>query len=297
MPTDSSQPTRSFGNVALALLVGVALIGAGALFFMSSEETRGPDTPTISTDDSATSTPLTLDASGESPVTVTPIEHATMVLDWAGTIMYVDPVGGAAAFSGSPAPDVVLLTDTDGDHFDVPTIEAVSATATRLVAPAAVADALPEPLRVRTTVLANGEEAMVAGYTVSAVAMYNLPADDPEVYHPKGQGNGYVIDDGDYRVYLAGDTEATPEFRSQEDIDLAFVPMNLPYTMDVEQAADGVLELAPQVVYPIHFRGMDGFADVGRFRELVTAENPDIEVILADWYPDTEADLPGAPME
>jgi L-ascorbate metabolism protein UlaG (beta-lactamase superfamily) len=113
--------------------------------------------------------------------------------------------------------------------------------------------------------------------------MYNLP-DDETSRHRRGWGNGYVITIGEKRFYISGDTEDIPEMRMLSDIDYAFVCMNQPYTMTVEQAADAVLEFKPKVVYPFHYRGQNGFSDVNKFKELVSA-NPEIEVRLLEWYP------------
>lgn len=117
--------------------------------------------------------------------------------------------------------------------------------------------------------------------TIRAVPMYNLP-DDDESRHPKGWGNGYILTLGEENIYFSGDTEDIPEMRELEDIDIAFVCMNLPYTMDVEQAASAVLDFQPAIVYPYHHRGQD----IREFRKLVNRDNERIEVRLRDWYPD-----------
>lgn len=132
--------------------------------------------------------------------------------------------------------------------------------------------------------LSNGEESEILGLTVQAVPMYNLPDDDSS-RHPKGWGNGYVLTIGGDRLYFSGDTEDIPEMRMLSNIDYAFVCMNLPYTMDVDQAADAVLDFAPKVVYPYHYRGQGGLSDVEKFKSLVNAGNPAIEVRLRNWYP------------
>ena len=128
-------------------------------------------------------------------------------------------------------------------------------------------------------VLANGESADLMDIGISAVAMYNLPGDE-SVRHQKGDGNGYVIQFGDRSVYVSGDTEDTPEMRSLENIDIAFVCMNLPYTMDIERAARAVTEFQPDIVYPYHHRGQD----IEAFKRLVDAAGTDVEVRLKDWY-------------
>ena len=112
--------------------------------------------------------------------------------------------------------------------------------------------------------------------------MYNLPETE-DSRHPKSRGNGYVLNLGGKRLYISGDTEDIPEMRTLQDIDIAFVCMNLPYTMTVEQAASAVLEFKPNIVYPFHYRGKGGLADVEKFQQLVS-EDQEIEVRLRDWY-------------
>ena len=217
------------------------------------------------------------------PVEVIPISHATAVLRWGDTIFYVDPTGGAAAFEGRPFPDIMLVTDIHGDHFSQETLSAVSGNV-MLVVPQAVKDQLPEKLALRARILKNGEMMTERGFQILAMPMYNLP-ESADSRHTKGRGNGYVIERDGFRLYVAGDTAGIPEMRTLEDIDLAFVPMNLPYTMGVEEAADAVLAFKPKRVYPYHYRGQGGLADITRFKELVNAGNPNIEVILMNWYP------------
>jgi L-ascorbate metabolism protein UlaG (beta-lactamase superfamily) len=215
-------------------------------------------------------------------LTVRPVEHATLVLTRGETTIYVDPVGGGEAFAGLARPDLVLITDIHGDHLDGATLDAVANDGAAIVAPPAVAERLGE--RKGTKVLANGETVEMDGVSVEAIPMYNLTKERSQ-FHSKGRGNGYVVTLGGQRIYISGDTEDIPEMRALEDIDVAFVCMNLPYTMDVERAADAVLEFQPRVVFPYHYRGKGGFSDVEKFRELV-ARNPKIEVRLLDWYPD-----------
>jgi L-ascorbate metabolism protein UlaG (beta-lactamase superfamily) len=217
------------------------------------------------------------------PVEVRPIAHATMVLRWGETVIYTDPVGGAAVFVGQPTPDVVLVTDIHGDHLNAETLGAVLGDAT-LIVPQAVKDLLPADLAARARVMENGVTLIDHGLQIEALPMYNLP-EAADSRHAKGRGNGYVIEKESYRVYIAGDTAGIPEMRALEAIDIAFVPMNLPFTMDVDEAANAVIAFAPKHVYPYHYRGQNGLSDVGRFKALVTAGNPDIDVVLADWYP------------
>ncbi len=220
------------------------------------------------------------------PPQVIPISHATGILQWNETTAYFDPTGGAAAFAGRSAPDLILLTDIHGDHLSTSTIAAIKGAAT-IVAPQAVAELLPEDLKTNIVVLANGDTTNQAGIQIEAVPMYNLPDAENAGRHPKGRGNGYVLEKDGFRVYIAGDTAGTPEMRAMRDIDIALVPMNLPYTMGVDEAADAVLEFKPKQVYPYHYATPDGLSNVERFRQLVNAGDPNIEVILGAWYPES----------
>ena len=162
------------------------------------------------------------------------------------------------------------------------TLKAVKSDNNTLVAPKAVADQLDASLS--PMVMNNGETQTVNGITITAIPMYNITEGRLDK-HPKGRGNGYVLEKEGYRVYVSGDTEGIPEMRNLENIDKAFVCMNLPYTMDVEQAADVVLEFAPKEVIPFHYRGSNGLSDIDKFKSLVNNGNEDIEVTLMEWYP------------
>jgi L-ascorbate metabolism protein UlaG (beta-lactamase superfamily) len=212
-------------------------------------------------------------------VVVHPITHATLALQWKDTVVYADPVGGAGRFGDLPKPDIVLLTDIHSDHFDIATLRPLLTTNTAIVCPPAVAARLPAELKNQTTVLTNGQSGNVRGLKIEAVAAYNLT---PErlVYHEKGRGNGYVLNMGGLRVYISGDTEPTPEMLALKQIDVAFLCMNLPYTMDAAQAAGAVREFKPKIVYPYHCRG----TDLEQFKQLVGTDL-NIEVRIRNWYP------------
>ncbi len=217
-------------------------------------------------------------------VDVIPIMHATAVLKWSGTVIYTDPTGGDEAFQGQSAADIILVTDIHSDHLSTSTLSAVLATSTSLIVPQAVKDLLPPELASRAKVLANGETISEKGFNILAMPMYNL-SESPDPFHPKGRGNGYLITGDNTRVYIAGDTDGIPEMRALTDIDVALIPMNSPYTMTVEEAADAVLAFKPMKVYPYHYRGQDGLSDVNKFKDLVHAGNINIYVGLLDWYP------------
>lgn len=224
------------------------------------------------------------EAATEKGFTINPVEHATMVLNWDGTIIYVDPVGGKEAFSKYTVPDLILVTDIHGDHLEVPTLESIVVDKTQLIAPKAVFDKLPEKLQNKTQVLKNGDVTNDFEMTIEAIPMYNL-REEAQKFHEKGRGNGYVLERNEMRVYISGDTEDIPEMRNLKNIDIAFVCMNLPYTMPVEKAAEAVLAFKPITVYPYHYRGTDGLGDVAKFKSLVEAGNPEIKVTQLDWYP------------
>lgn len=218
---------------------------------------------------------------------IIPIEHATAILEWGAIIIYVDPTGGAAAFEGQKLPDLILITDIHGDHFNLETLEALDTSKSKIMLPQAVADQMPEAFTPQLDILDNGESKERYGILVEAIPMYNL-REEAKDFHVKGRGNGYVLTRGDQRIYFSGDTEDIPEMRSLEKIDKAFVCMNLPYTMTVESAASAVLDFKPNQVYPYHFRGRPAIGDVAKFKTLVNDGNPGIEVIQLDWYPNED---------
>lgn len=214
---------------------------------------------------------------------VKPISHATFLLEWSGQNILIDPVGGEEVFSSSSIPNLILITDIHGDHLNVKTLEGIVKKDTIIIAPQAVADKLPAPLLEKTTIIANDGMSKVGELYVTAIPMYNLP-ETADAYHTKGRGNGYLLEKKGFRVYVAGDTSDIPEMRALTDIDIAFIPMNLPYTMDVEKAASGVLDFAPKKVYPYHYRGQDGLSDIAEFKRIVNERNPGIEVVFGEWY-------------
>ena len=210
------------------------------------------------------------------------IQHASFVATWHDKTIYVDPVGDSARYANLPAPDLILITHAHHDHFDNKTLAALDSAHATVVMPQGVADEINDNVGDKHIVLANNDETTAAGIPIKAIPAYNLPA-SPDAHHPKGWGNGYVLTLANKRVYISGDTEGVPAMRQLKNIDLAFVCMNLPYTMDTEQAADAVLDFKPAVVYPYHSRGQD----IEDFKKRVNAGDPNIEVRLRDWYPET----------
>ena len=217
------------------------------------------------------------------PLTIQPVQHASLILIANSLTIYIDP-SGANYYKGMKAPDIILITDIHGDHFDIKTLDAVKQSSTLLVVPQAVADKLPEADKAHLMVLKNGDQKEVSGISIMAIPMYNLP-ESSNAMHTKGRGNGYVLGIGGKRIYISGDTQGIPEMRSLKNIDVAFVCMNLPYTMDVKEAADAVLSFKPGIVYPYHYRGSNGLSDVNSFKSIVEAGDRNIEVRLRNWYP------------
>ena len=227
-------------------------------------------------------TPDTI-ATANGNVIVQPIFHAALVLQWNGKSVYIDPYNGAGAYSTLQKPDLVLITDIHGDHMDIKTLQALHLEKAMLVVPQAVAAKLPAKWKEKTVVLNNGNTTEQSGISIRAIPMYNLP-DDSTSRHTKGRGNGYVVTLGDKQFYISGDTEDIPEMRSLKNIDVAFICMNVPYTMTEEQAASAVLDFKPKVVYPFHYRVQGGFSDTKKLKMLVNKGDPSIDVRLKDWY-------------
>ncbi|MDW6025669.1 MBL fold metallo-hydrolase [Mesorhizobium sp. BAC0120] len=215
--------------------------------------------------------------SGE--IVISPVQHASFVMSTPGLVIWNDPVGGKALFEGQPAPGLVLITHEHPDHFEPETLTAIVGADTRLVVNPSVMEKLPADLKAKATAIGNGQKTEVGPVSIDAVPAYNT-TEDRKKYHPKGRDNGYVLAIDGRRVYIAGDTEDTPEMRAQKDIYIAFVPMNLPYTMDIDQAASAVEAFKPAFVYPYHYQGQDPKA----FADKVAAKTKDTKVVLGKWY-------------
>lgn len=217
-------------------------------------------------------------------IKIQPILHGSLVLTFQNKIIYVDPYGGKDLYSNIKSPDIILITDIHGDHLDHKTLDSIDTSKAIIIAPQAVADKISEKYKSKLTVLNNDQNIHRLGFYIGAIPMYNLP-EEQNSKHPKGRGNGYLLNIDDKQIYISGDTEDIKEMRNLQNIDIAFVCMNLPFTMDINQAADAVLEFQPKVVYPFHYRGSNGFCDVNEFKKLVNSKNKNIEVRLAEWYP------------
>ncbi|SIQ19813.1 MBL fold metallo-hydrolase [Maribacter ulvicola] len=216
-----------------------------------------------------------------------PIFHASMVIEHEGKTIYVDPYGGAERYSTFKDPDIVLITHAHQDHLNKETLNGLNLDNAVFVVPNSVKEELDNAYQKKSIVINNHEEKDIKGIEIEAIPMYNLP-ETKESRHKKGWGNGYIVDIDGERIYISGDTEDIPEMRHLKNIDIAFVCMNLPYTMTIEQAASAVLDFKPDNVYPFHFRGKNGFSDVAEFKQTVESKNPEIKIIIKDWYPETD---------
>jgi len=223
----------------------------------------------------------------DSNLEIIPIEHATAVLKWNDITIYIDPVGGAKSFKHVAKPDLILITDIHGDHFNLETLQELDTKRAKIMVPQAVADKMPDEFTPQIDVLHNGESKERYEINVTAVPMYNLRTEALK-FHTKGRGNGYILEMDGERLYFSGDTEDIPEMRSLKAIDKAFICMNLPYTMTEESAAAAVIAFSPKKVYPYHYRGRPNVSDVTKFKSLVNQGNPEIEVVQLDWYPNDE---------
>ena len=211
-----------------------------------------------------------------SAVRITPIYHATAMIQVGRDIIYIDPAK-PAKIEGRTAADLILITDIHGDHMDAADVAALSKAGTLVIAPAAVAKTITQ-----ARVLDNGKSTLWRDFKITAVPMYNISHNQPsgQPYHDKGRGNGYVLTYGNRNFYFAGDTEGVPEMRALKKIDVAFIPMNLPYTMTPAEAADAVKAFKPKLVIPYHYKGQD----VEAFKKAL--EGSGVQVRLLNWYPE-----------
>ncbi|OGP67024.1 MAG: metal-dependent hydrolase [Deltaproteobacteria bacterium RBG_19FT_COMBO_43_11] len=196
---------------------------------------------------------------------ITFIGHGTLMMSWGGKIIHVDPVLGEADYSKLPKADLIIITHEHSDHFDLRAIDLVKMAKTKIVANENVAKQLSKIIMMK-----NGDIQILEGFRIEAVPAYNIEhMRTPGVpFHPKGAGNGYIVTFGDKRVYIAGDTENTPEMKKLTGIDIAFLPMNLPYTMTPEMVADAAKSFRPKILYPYHY----GNTNIPTFLDLLKGE-------------------------
>jgi L-ascorbate metabolism protein UlaG (beta-lactamase superfamily) len=201
---------------------------------------------------------------------ITFIGHGTLLFTFSEKIIHVDPYGRLADYSTLPKADIILITHEHGDHFDLKVIKMLRTEKTSLVLTKSCTKDISGGI-----VLKNGDVQTVQGLKIEVVPAYNIvhKRDNEEPFHPQGIGNGYIITFGDKRVYVAGDTENIPEMKELGEIDIAFLPMNLPYTMTPEMVADAARMIKPQILYPYHY----GNTDTSKLVELLK-DDKDIEV-------------------
>ena len=208
-------------------------------------------------------------------VKITPLNHASTIIQAGGKTIYLDPAK-PAKFFGMPKADLILITDIHGDHMDPDSIKDIIKPDTEILAPPAVVQTV-----TTAKPIANGESKSWQNWTIEAIPAYNLKRgpEPGKLFHDKGRGNGYVLTFGDKRFYFSGDTEGVPEMLALKNIDVAFVCMNLPYTMPPEEAADAVIAFHPKIVIPYHYRG----SDISVFRKKVEAAG--IQMRVMNYYP------------
>jgi L-ascorbate metabolism protein UlaG (beta-lactamase superfamily) len=195
------------------------------------------------------------------------IGHASLILEFKGKVIHVDPCSMFGDYSILPKADIILITHNHPDHFDKKTIELISKKKTQIVLNSATFDELKKGF-----VMKNGDKKTLDGIVIEAVPAYNTTA-GREMYHPKGRDNGFILTIGKKRIYIAGDTENTPEMNELKNIDIAFLPMNQPYTMVPEQVADAAGKFKPKILYPYHY----GETDISKLVKLMQT-NKDVEL-------------------
>ncbi len=201
---------------------------------------------------------------------ITFIGHGTLMFSFEGKVIHVDPWTRFTDYKDLPKADIILVTHEHMDHLDKKAIDALKKDSTQII--------LTETCRQQIgegTVMKNGDKKTVSGFKIEAVPAYNIAPDTS--FHPKGKGNGYIITFGDKKVYVAGDTENIPEMKTLKGIDIAFLPMNRPYTMTPEMAADAAKAFRPSLLYPYHY----GETDTSKLVDLLKDEK-DIEVRIRE---------------
>ncbi|HNS05237.1 MAG TPA: MBL fold metallo-hydrolase [Candidatus Saccharicenans sp.] len=201
---------------------------------------------------------------------ITFIGHSSLILTFGDKVIHVDPVTSEGNYKELPQADLILITHDHYDHFDPAALKILKKDTTIIVGPASCQSKVQD-----LKVMKNGDRLNLLGLDIEAVPAYNLvhKRPDGQPFHPRGAGNGYVITFGDKRVYIAGDTENIPEMKNLKNIDLAFLPMNLPYTMTPEMVAEAARWIKPGILYPYHY----GDTNTSRLVTLLK-DVPEIEV-------------------
>jgi len=206
-------------------------------------------------------------------LTMTFIGHGTLMFEYNGLTIHVDPVSREAEYQNLPDADLILVTHEHGDHLDISAIKQILKDDCSVIMTQTCKNNLED--FATAVIMRNGDVKTLKSITIEAIPAYNIEHKRPggEPFHPKGQGNGYILTFDNIRILVAGDTENTPELKSLKNIDVAFLPMNLPYTMTPEMVADAAGSFRPKILYPYHY----GDTDTGELMELLQGEK-DIEV-------------------
>ena len=214
-------------------------------------------------------------------VIIHPLYHASLVLSWNGKTIYNDPDDDPAyefTYQGLPKADLILVSHSHGDHFSATKIETLRGPNTRIIAPQTVYNGLSAPQKTNAIILNYGNSTNVMDLTIEAVYATNSN------HLPLGFGNGYVLTIGGKRIYLSGDTGNIPQVRALTNLDVAFLCMNVPFTMTVTEATNAVRAFRPKVIYPYHYRDQSGTtANAALFRQQLGTDLG-IEVRLRKWY-------------
>ena len=214
----------------------------------------------------------------QGPLRITPIFHGSLMLEFGGKVIQIDP-WSQGDFTGIPQADLILITHTHADHMDRAMIDKLKKPSTVLLMPPAAADTINCACPEFETIV-NGEKKTILGIEIEAIPMYNIvQGNGPgKPFHHKGIGNGYVLNFGDTRVYISGDTECTSEMKKLKNITIAFLSMNPPRTESTLEAAKCVKEFRPKIVYPYHYRG----SNIQEFADALK-NTPGVEVRLRKW--------------
>ncbi|MBN1118105.1 MAG: MBL fold metallo-hydrolase [Bacteroidales bacterium] len=206
-------------------------------------------------------------------IVITFVGHGTLYLNYNGITIHIDPVDRYADYTNLPKADIILVTHHHGDHFSKQTIDLLLKTETKLI----LTELCAEKFNGKSIVMNNGDRQLIDEIEIQAVPAYNIVhmRDDNTPYHPKGEGNGYVISIDDKKIYVAGDTENIPEMEALKGlVDIAFLPMNLPYTMTPEMVFDAVRLIEPKILYPYHY----GNTDLSILEDLMKGDNCELRI-------------------
>lgn len=236
----------------------ICLISLLSFFFMVSFAAQKPDTI----------------ATRHGKLIIHFIGHGSLYLNYKGQIIHVDPFSKVGDYASLPKADLILITHSHYDHFDADACGKITKETTQIVFTEGCEK--EGKMKGKTMIMKNGDKKELKGFTIEAVPAYNIANKRPDgnPFHPKGEGNGYVLTIDGKRIYIAGDTENIPEMADLKDIDVAFLPMNLPYTMTPEMVADAVQKFKPEIVYPYHF----GDTDVTKLSELLANTKTEVRI-------------------